>query len=484
MEHKVNSIVQKYWGYKSLKPKQMDIINNFIKGKDVIGLLPTGFGKSMCYLIPPLVTNKVIFIISPLISLMEDQKEKLIEMKIPVAALHGNNFNKQKEIFQIIDGDIKIIYMSPEFLINGEGFELAETLIEDNMLGYLAIDESHCISVWGHDFRNEYLKIKNFRKKFPQIPFLAVTATATIKVVEEIVSYLELREPKIVSANFDRPNLYLKCEAIEKTDIKSKLEYISPWLKKYTNDKLIIYTNSRKETVEICKAINDKYGKISVSYHAGLSKGLRNNIQTIFSSGEINIIVSTVAFGMGIDQIVRCVLIIGAPSSIEEYYQMIGRGGRDNKQATTVLFFQYKNIIIGKSMYDKNNTNMNKDVVKNKKRCLDIMATYFYNETCRRRYILEYFGQVPKFFTCKNCDNCCEKELKNYTKKIKKVIFENKKWTDIFKQEQLDKFINYNLIYKSNKKYYLKDSMKNWKKLIEVNNYIDKIPSKYKIKLV
>jgi len=482
MELKINSIVKKYWGYDSLKDKQMDIIKHFIKGKDVIGLLPTGFGKSMCYLIPPLVTNKVIFIISPLISLMEDQKEKLIEMNIPVAALHGNNFNKQKEIFQIIDGDIKIIYMSPEFLIRGEGLELAETLVEDNMLGFIAVDESHCISVWGHDFRNEYLKIKNFRKLFPSIPFLAVTATATIKVVEEIVKYLELREPKIVSANFDRPNLYLKCEAIEKTDIKSKINYISPWIKKYVDDKIIIYTNSRQETVDLCKAINDKYGKIAVSYHAGLSKGLRNKIQTRFSSGEINIIVSTVAFGMGIDQVVRCVLIIGAPSSIEEYYQMIGRAGRDTKQAETVLFFQYKNIIIGKSMYEKN-SNMNKDIVKNKKRCLDIMAKYFYNETCRRRYILEYFGQVPKFFTCKNCDNCCEKELKNYTKKIKKIIFENKNWTDYFSEDQINKLVSYNLIYKSNKRYYLKDSLKNWKKIIEANNYIDNIPSKYKIKL-
>ena len=186
---------------------------------------------------------------------------------------------------------------------------------------------------------------------------------------------------------------------------------------------------------------------------------------------------------MGIDQVVRCVLIIGAPSSIEEYYQMIGRAGRDKLQADTVLFFQYKNIVIGKSMYDKN-SNMDKQIVKSKKRCLDIMAKYFYNETCRRRYILEYFGQVPKFFTCKNCDNCCEKELKNYTKKIKKIIFENKKWTDYFSEDQINKLVSYDLIYKSNKKYYLKDALKNWKKIIEANNYIDNIPKKYKIKLL
>ena len=161
---KVNDILKKYWNIENLKDKQHELISHYLSGNDVVGLLPTGYGKSMCYLLPPLITDKVIFIISPLISLMEDQKEKLITMNIPVATLHGNNLKKDSEIFKIIDGEINIVYMSPEYLIRGEGFELANTLMETNRLGYFAIDESHCISSWGHDFRSDYMKLHKFRK--------------------------------------------------------------------------------------------------------------------------------------------------------------------------------------------------------------------------------------------------------------------------------------------------------------------------------
>jgi len=478
IEKKINRVLQKYWGYDSLKDKQIEIITNYINGKDVIGLLPTGYGKSMCYLIPPLVTKKVIFVISPLISLMEDQKEKLVEMNIPVAALHGNNFNKDREIFEIIDGEIKIVYMSPEFLIKGDGMELAQTLVNDNMLGFLAVDESHCISVWGHDFRNEYLKINRFRKKFPTIPLLAVTATATFQVVQEIAEYLELRDPLLVRANFDRPNLYLKC--IEVKNINP--DVIEPWLKKYRNSKIIIYTNSRKSCVELANAINKTHGKISLAYHAGMSKGMRYKIQTSFSNGETNIIISTIAFGMGIDQIVRCVLIFGAPSSIEEYYQQIGRAGRDKDKAETILFFQYKNVIIGKSMCGKN-TDMSKQIIQNKKKGLDTMARYFYLNTCRRRFILEYFGQVPKFFCCNNCDNCCERELVDYTDKIKQVIFHQKTWEKTFNQEELLVLENSNLVKKYNNTYTMLEPLTKWKKVLTVNKKIVNTPDKYKIKL-
>ena len=478
LEKDINKVLKEYWGYDSLKDKQMKIITNYIKGKDVIGLLPTGYGKSMCYLIPPLVTKKVIFIISPLISLMEDQKEKLVEMNIPVAALHGNNFNKDREIFKIIDGDIKIVYMSPEFLIKGDGMELANTLINDDMLGFLAVDESHCISVWGHDFRNEYLKINRFRKKFPHIPVLAVTATATFKVVQEIAHYLDLKEPLLVRANFDRPNLYLKCINVKEINP----DIIDPWLKKYRYSKLIIYTNSRISCVELAEKINQRYGKVSLAYHAGMSKGMRFKIQTSFSTGDINIIISTVAFGMGIDQIVRCVLIFGAPSSIEEYYQQIGRAGRDKEKAETVLFFQYKNVVIGKSMCGKN-TEMSKDVIKSKQKGLDTMAKYFYLNTCRRRFILEYFGQIPKFFCCDNCDNCCEKELEDYTDRVKKVIFQKKTWEETFNKKELMIFEKNNLIKCYDTKYISLEPLKNWEKILIVNNKINNIPEKYKIKI-
>ena len=375
---KAAKILEKYWGFSTLKEKQVEVINELLLGNDVIGLLPTGYGKSMCYLIPPLVTKKAIIIISPLISLMDDQKDKLIKMNIPVSALHGNNKNKDRELFEIIDGKIKIIYMSPEYLIKGDGIELIDSLIHNNLLGFLAIDEAHCISVWGHDFRPEYMKIKTIREKYPQIPILAVTATATNKVAEEISVNLNLNNPSVVLANFDRPKLYLKCinygehkQNIPKekkirrkkgdpppekdlTDISDEIdiELLKPHFEKYKNDKIIIYTNSRITCVNLSNIINKMYQnkRVSESYHAGMSKSLREQVQTKFANGDIKIMVSTIAFGMGVDFIIRCVIIIGASSSIEEYWQQIGRAGRDDLDAETIVFFQPQSIIIGRSL--------------------------------------------------------------------------------------------------------------------------------------
>ena len=486
MEETINTILKKYWKIDNLKDKQKELIFEYLKGNDVVGLLPTGYGKSLCYLLPPLITDKIIFIISPLISLMEDQKEKLISMDIPVAALHGNNINKDREIFSIIDGTIKIVYMSPEYLIKGDGLELATSLFEENKLGFLAIDESHCVSVWGHDFRDDYLKIRRFRKNFPNIPIMAVTATATNQVVEDIVKNLTMNNPKIVIANFDRPNIYLKCIGVKNIS----LDDITSYIEKYEGQKIIIYTNSREQTNELSKEINKKYGNISSYYHAGMSKGFRHKIQTKFSGDNsnssnenINIIVATVAFGMGIDQTVRCVIIFGSPNSIEEYYQMIGRAGRDNNAAESILLFQYKNVAIGTSMIKKGG--FDKELESSKLRSLNKMANYFYNPGCRRRFILEYFGQIPKFFWCNYCDNCCEDKMVDMTKKFIEVIFNKGKYHEVFKPKELELLSKHNLIIETNAPYYESlITIKNWKKIIEANKYLTKgIPDKYLIKI-
>jgi ATP-dependent DNA helicase RecQ len=491
-----NDIVKKYWGYSEIKDKQYEVIDTVIKGNDVIGLLPTGYGKSMCYLIPPLFTSKVMFVISPLISLMEDQKEKLLDLNISVSTLHGNNMNRAKDIIDIIDGKIKIVYMSPEYLVNGDGLDLAKSLNEMGQLGYLAIDESHCISMWGHDFRSSYMKINKFRKLFPLIPIMAVTATATQQVVEDIIKNLSLTSPLIVKANFDRPNLYLKCESVNKIS----LELLEPYIKKYKDDKMIIYTNSRKDTTELAQSIMKEYSKKysinCMAYHAGISKGCRNKIQTQFSNGDINIIVGTVAFGMGIDQIVRCVVIFGAPNSIEDYYQMIGRAGRDNYMAETVLFFQYKNIIVGKHMNLKNKTvSCNSDdeseessqLLENKQKNLNTMAKFFFTNICRRRFILEYFGQISKFFCCNNCDNCKERELFDYTDRIKQVLFDmkgniNDNILSLFTKNEIDIMAGSNFI-KINKFNTITTTLclENWKQLIIINKKINNIPNKYRL---
>ena len=477
---KAKKILEKYWGFSNLKEKQIAVINELLSGNDVIGLLPTGYGKSMCYLIPPLVSKKAIIIISPLISLMDDQKEKLLKMNIPVSALHGNNKNKDCELFEIIDGQIKIIYMSPEFLIKGDGLELINTLNDSKMLGFLAIDEAHCISVWGHDFRPEYLKIKSFRDLYPHIPILAVTATATNNVVKEIATNLNLSHPEIIKADFDRPNLFLECISVKKNDIN----LLKPYFKKYKNEKIIIYTNSRQNTMDLSNEINqlEPNSHISDAYHAGMSKALREKVQTNFSEGKIKIIVSTIAFGMGVDQIVRCVIIFGSPSSIEEYWQQIGRAGRDNLSAETVLFYQYKSLKIAKSFILKECTNQT--IKNNKIKNLSIIGEYFYLKTCRRRFVLEHFDQLPNFFCCNSCDNCNNnallQDITNTVWDLKNNIISD----DITSKNIIENLVNQKLIKINNNKVVFINSLYNWNRIINMSKFtLDNLPEKLKIKL-
>lgn len=464
---RLNKLLKKL-NIEKLKDKQEQIINELIVNKnDVIGLLPTGYGKSLTYLIPPIITRKIIFIISPLISLMEDQKEKLDKIDVPVAALHSNNPYKHHEQYDVIDGYINIVYMSPEYLINGEGLELAKTLYEKKMLKYLAIDEAHCISTWGHDFRSEYLQISKFRGLFPKIPILAVTATATHQVVDDIRTFLNLENPLVVRCNFDRPNLYLDIKDQKGNVIKLIEPYIEKYIYSNDEDKIIIYTNSRKEAEQINYDLNCIKKKLSVVYHAKLSKKLRYMIQKQFNNDEIRIIVCTTAFGMGIDQTVRCVLVFGAPSSIEEYYQQIGRAGRDRLPAETVLFFYKRNFMIAKSQLDKYSNDKIKFIkIKN----LNKMYGLYDTKSCRRKYILEYFGQVPKFFNCNNCDNCINKN-KNITKKMFKYLIKNKDFNTLFSDKIKNELLKNQMIIfnKQNKQFEPSNELINWKRIIIVN---------------
>lgn len=428
---KANKYLRKYWNISELKDKQIEVINELLLGNDVIGLLPTGYGKSMCYILPPLITKKIIFIISPLISLMEEQKEKLLNLGIHCSTLHGNNNNKDEEIERIVTGEIKIVYMSPEYLIKGDGIELARKLIDYTKLGFLAVDESHCISVWGQDFRPEYTNIKKFREYFPEIPIIAVTATATSTVCNDITKLLQLNNPIIIRTSFDRPNLFIKIQEIEIPNIKKKKNYetiskrniIMDYINKYINDKIIIYTNSRKDTEELAYELNKVKNGCCNAYHAGLSKSTRESIQQQFSNGTIKVIISTIAFGMGIDQIVKCVLIFGSPSSIEEYYQQIGRGGRDGLKCETVLYFDKSKFNIAKFMA-KEFENKFPTLYKSKIENLNKIKKLVNLETCRRKYILEYFSEKCNFTNCDNCDNCCN------VKPIEKLIEKSDSFED------------------------------------------------------
>ena len=410
-------ILKHYWGYDKLRSKQIKVMSSILKGKDTLALLTTGYGKSMCYLLPALALNKIVIIISPLISLMEDQKEKLISRGIPCASLHGNNPNKQKEIFDIVDGEISVVYTSPEFITSMEGLQLLNLCEEE--IAYFAIDEAHCLSLWGHDFRPKYFKLRKLRDKYPEIPILAVTATATFKVVQDMVEILKLKKPVLVRSNVDRPNLSLSVCQVSEFEVNK----VKPLIEKYPHERTIVYVNTRKESDKI-KDILEKHTKKPVYlYHAGLSKGKRTMLQEAFAMHKNAIMVSTVAFGMGIDQIVRVVIAFGAPSSLEDYFQQIGRAGRDGKASETLLMFVKQKPAMASAMLkkDKELDKIDPKLYKSKNSKLWELNDYALKlESCRRKFLLEYFGQPVEWKECGNCDNCNKKMiLEGKNKKLK-----------------------------------------------------------------
>jgi len=479
---KAKKILLKYWNFDTLKDKQISVINEILSGNDVVGLLPTGYGKSLCYLLPPLLTKKTIFIVSPLISLMDDQKDKLVKMGIPVSVLHCNNSNRNEETSDILEGKIKIVYMSPEYIIDGNGLDLAKKLVDKDQLKFLAIDESHCLSAWGHDFRPNYLKLKKFREELPMIPIMAVTATAKEQVVKEIIKFMQLKNPQIIRANFDRPNLYIECKNVPKIIVKKKEklmpydEVIREYIDKYTKDRIIVYVTSRKETEEISESLNSHYDYlISSAYHAGLTKKNRDKIQSDFIENNCRVIISTIAFGMGIDQVIRCVIILGCPSSIEEYYQQIGRGGRDGLYCETIFFYDGSKKKIREFMISKENCD--NLLADGKRENLKKVQDYVYSKKCRRQYILEYLGLSKSYFayngfTCNKCDNCTKHILTDITTYI---------WDHYISKKPLNKKIA-NII--NDKDFNINKILKDWVLYIEFKNYSQySLPDNLKIKL-
>jgi len=397
---KYNKILKKYFGYDKLKDKQSEIIYNILEKKnDVCGVLTTGFGKSICYQLPMLICNKSVLVVSPLIALMEDQKISLEERNIPVCCFNGTNWNKIKDMKEILKGNHKVIYTTPEYLVTETAQNFFKELIKKDGLSLFAIDESHCISSWGHDFREEYLELSCMRKKFPQIPMVALTATATPNVENDISHYLEMNDPIIIKSSFDRPNLYISL----KPKNKNILEDLKPIINKFKDDFIIIYCKKREETEKLRDLLRESMGCRAKAYHAGLSNERRTKIQNMFITGRYKIIISTVAFGMGIDQTIRCVIHYGVSKSIESYYQEIGRAGRDGLPSECYLFYSHQDFILFKHfLKDIDNPILR----KRREKQIYSIEKYVYLRSCRRKYILNYFGEETDVINCDNCDNC------------------------------------------------------------------------------
>ena len=389
-------ILKQYFGYDSFRGGQEDIINSILQKKDTLVLMPTGGGKSLCYQIPALCFNGITLVISPLLSLMKDQVDALRANSIPAAYLNSTLTSKQiQEIeHQLLEGSIKLLYIAPERLASKSFRELLEKLI----ISLVAIDEAHCISEWGHDFRPDYKRLKYVKGLCKGAPIIALTATATKQVKKDILKQLNLEEPAIFQSSFNRENLL-----IEIREKKNSLAQILALLEKNKEESTIIYSHSRDEAKSLCDELNH-YGFKSLLYHAGLSDSKREKNQELFLEDKAKIIVATIAFGMGIDKSnVRLVIHNTFSKSLENYYQEIGRAGRDGIKSKCILFFSERDIKRHEYFIGKGTTPTTRKEQKSK---LSEMVKFCTSTTCRKKTLLNYFNEAPSFNSCKSCDNC------------------------------------------------------------------------------
>ena len=393
----MNEILKKYFGYDKLKDKQEQIVKSILDKNDTIGILATGYGKSICYQLPYLIQKKSVIIISPLISLMQDQQTKLESLNIPVYCLNSNNSNKQNDKYNLLNGETGIIYISPEYLFNSKEFII--NMSKKNLISLIAIDESHCISTWG-DFRPEYKELGILKDWASDVPLLALTATATPKIISDITKVLKLDRPNVFMSSFYRENLNIN--VIKKLNQKYDLSKIVDLIKQVdSDDKIIIYCKTKDETDNFVLKL-EEFGIKSKSYHAGKSNEKRNKIQKKFMKGKINIIIATIAFGMGIDlPNIRLIINYGISKDMESFYQEIGRAGRDGKTSNVYVYWSNNDFNINKSFL---NNIKDLDFQKRQMERILEMEKFVNSNTCRMKYITKYFGEDMD--DCGHCDNC------------------------------------------------------------------------------